>query len=104
VKRVEFHPEAQREFVVAARFYETERKGLGVDFIATVERTYEVLRESPGVGRRVGRGYRRVLVPKFPYGILYRVAAGPSTSSQGCISTAAPDTGGAAVEDETSNG
>jgi hypothetical protein len=56
VRSVEFHPEAQREFVSAARFYERQTVGLGIDF-------------GPPFGPRL----RRVLAPKFPYGLLYRV-------------------------------
>ena len=72
---VEFHPEAQNEFVSAARFYEDQRRGLGLDFTLTIQRTYERLPESPAAGASFGRRLRRVLVPKFPYGLLYRVEA-----------------------------
>jgi plasmid stabilization system protein ParE len=75
VRRVEFHPEAQNEFVLAARFYENQRQGLGLDFTLTIQRTYERLLESPASGAPFGRRLRRVLVPKFPYGLLYRVEA-----------------------------
>jgi len=75
VRSVEFHPEAQSEFASAARFYEDQRLGLGLDFILTVQRTYERLLEFPAAGRPFGRRLRRVLVPKFPYGLLYRVEA-----------------------------
>ena len=33
-----FHPLAEREFIAAARFYETRAPGLGADFIRQVER------------------------------------------------------------------
>ena len=72
---VEFHPEAQNEFVSASRFYEDQRQGLGLDFALTVQRTYERLPESPASGAPFGRRLRRVLVPKFPYGLVYRVEA-----------------------------
>jgi len=73
VRRVEFHPEAQNEFASAARFYEDQQRGLGLDFTLTIQRTYERLLESPAAGTPFGRRLRRVLVPKFPYGLLYRV-------------------------------
>jgi hypothetical protein len=43
VRRIEFHPEAQDEFISAAHFYERQTDGLGLDFITTVQRTYEQL-------------------------------------------------------------
>jgi toxin ParE1/3/4 len=73
VRRIEFHPEAQDEFISAAHFYERQTDGLGLDFIATVQRTYERLLESPASGPPFGRRLRRLLVPKFPFGLLYRV-------------------------------
>ena len=55
--------------------YENQRQGLGLDFTLTIQRTYERLLESPASGAPFGRRLRRVLVPKFPYGLLYRVEA-----------------------------
>ena len=62
MRSVEFHPEAQDEFISAAQFYERQTEGLGPDFIAF-----------PASGASFGRRLRRLLVPKFPYGLLYRV-------------------------------
>jgi len=73
VRSVAFHPEAQNEFVAAAQFYEDRSQGLGLDFSLTVHRTYERLLAHPGSSAPFGRLLRRVLVPKFPYGLLYRV-------------------------------
>ena len=73
MRSIEFHPEAQAEFVAAAQFYERQAEGLGLDFIRTVRQTYQRLLESPASGPPFGRRLRRLLVPKFPYGLLYRV-------------------------------
>ncbi len=50
MRSVEFHPEAQDEFILAAQFYEREAEGLGLDFIATVQHAYERLSEFPASG------------------------------------------------------
>jgi plasmid stabilization system protein ParE len=73
VRSVEFHPDAQNEFISAAQFYEDETIGLGLDFILTVQRTYERLLEFPASGAPFGRHLRRMLIPKFPYALLYRI-------------------------------
>ena len=73
MRSVEFHPDAQDEFISAAQFYESQTDVLGLDFVLTVQRTYERLREFPASGAPFGRRLRRLLVPKFPYGLLYRV-------------------------------
>lgn len=73
MRSVEFHPDAQDELISAARFYQDQTSGLGLDFLLTVQRMYERLLEFPASGTPFGRRLRRVLVPKFPYGLLYRV-------------------------------
>jgi len=75
VRRVAFHPEARDELIAAARVYESHSSGLGLEFILAVQRTYERLRRHPGSGHPFGRRLRRLLLPKFPYGVLYQVEA-----------------------------
>ena len=55
MRRVAFHPEALDEFASAARFYEDQRHGLGLDFTRAIQQTYERLRESATVGSPFGR-------------------------------------------------
>jgi hypothetical protein len=73
VKRVTFHPEAEAELVAAGKFYEAKWAGLGLDFIAEVQRATRTVVTYPRIGRRFSRRLRRVLVPRFPYGVLYQV-------------------------------
>jgi plasmid stabilization system protein ParE len=72
VRSVAFHPEAQAEFIAAARYYEAHAENLGLDFISVVEATYRRLATFPESGRPFGSRLRRVLVPGFPYGLIYR--------------------------------
>jgi plasmid stabilization system protein ParE len=72
VKSVEFHPEAEAEFIAAAQYYEGQAENLGLDFISVVERSYQRLMTFPESGHPFGPRLRRVLVPGFPYGLLYR--------------------------------
>jgi hypothetical protein len=94
VTRVEFHPEAQNEFASAARFYENQRHGLGLDFTLTIQRTYERLLEFPTAEAPFGRRLRRVLVPKFPTAFCTESKLTTSTSSRSCTFTVARVTGG----------
>ena len=87
MRSVEFHPEAQDEFISAAQFYERQAEGPGLDFVRTVQQAYERLLEAPASGPPFGRWLRRLLVPKFPYGLLYRVEPNASTSSRSCTFT-----------------
>jgi len=73
VKRVIFHPEAEAELVAAAKFYEAGSTGLGTDFMGEVERATRALVAYSRIGHRFSRRLRRILVHRFPYGLLYRV-------------------------------
>jgi plasmid stabilization system protein ParE len=76
VKRATFHAEAEAELVAAAAISEAELPGLGVEFIAEVERATHAVVSYPKIGHRFSRRLRRVLVRRFPYGLLYRIEAG----------------------------
>jgi len=73
VKRVVFHPEAEAEFMAAARFYDTHKPGLGLDFISEVRRAALALVANPRLGHRFSKRLRRLLIRRFPYGLVYRV-------------------------------
>lgn len=73
MRSVSFHPEAEAEFLAAARFYDDHTPGLGFDFIAEVQRATRVLAAYPELGHRFSRRLRRLIVRRFPYGLLYRV-------------------------------
>jgi plasmid stabilization system protein ParE len=68
VTRVVFHPEAEAELLAAARFYDAQTRGLGLDFIAEVGRAARTLARNPELGHRFSRRLRRFLVRRFPYG------------------------------------
>ena len=70
--RIEFHPEAEAELLAAARYYEGQALNLGLEFLGAVEATCERVLDFPDLGLPFGRRLRRVLVPRFPYGVIYR--------------------------------
>lgn len=72
MRRIEFHPEAEAELLSAARYYEDHAENLGLDLLVAVQRSYQRLAEFPASGHPFGQRLRRVLVPGFPYGLIYR--------------------------------
>jgi toxin ParE1/3/4 len=69
-----FHPLAEREFIAAARFYETRAPGLGTDFIRQVERAMSEIVARPKAGRLfAGNTIRRRLIQRFPFGVVYEI-------------------------------
>ncbi len=70
---VAFHPEAEAELLAAARYYEDQAEGLGVEFLDAVEATCDRVRDLPEIGHAFGARLRRLLVPRFPYAMIYQV-------------------------------
>lgn len=57
--------------IEAALFYEGEAAGLGDDFLDDVQHAIDSVREHPELGTSVAHGFRRVLVRRFPFSIIY---------------------------------
>ena len=71
--RVEMVREAEDDLMSAASFYEAQRRGLALRFIAAVERVVAFAVEQPLTGAPLGGAIRRHLVPGFPYSVIYDV-------------------------------
>jgi hypothetical protein len=69
---IEFHPSAQAELDASAGFYESRLEGLGIRFLTAVEETTERIVTWPDAGSPLGGGFRKRLVPGFPFSIVYR--------------------------------
>lgn len=57
----------------AAAFYEDSQPGLGKAFLADVEAATEEIARHPFMWRRIKGRFRRYLIPRFPYGLIYAV-------------------------------
>jgi toxin ParE1/3/4 len=66
-----FRPEAAAEVHEAFRWYETQRRGLGLEFLDRLEETLNRVRENPDQYPVVHRHVRRALVRRFPFGVFY---------------------------------
>lgn len=75
VRDVRFTALAARDVDEAFAWYEERRQGLGVEFEAALAATLVLLRQAPEAGPPVHRDIRRVLLPRFPYALYYRLAA-----------------------------
>ena len=53
-------------------FYESRVVGLGKFFAAEVQLTVTLIRQFPDTGLAVVPSRRRVVVPRFPYALVYR--------------------------------
>jgi toxin ParE1/3/4 len=71
--RIVFLAPAEEEMLEAAQYYESQTRGLGHEFLVEVQRTVARIIENPRLGQIVREAIRRRLMPKFPFGILYRI-------------------------------
>lgn len=84
--RLIIRPEAAEEVSDAAHWYESQERGLGREFLRAFRAATAVLRRSPLLYQPVVAQARRVLVRRFPYGVIYEVH-GPDVVVLSCIHT-----------------
>lgn len=70
---VSFHPEAAAEFEEAFDYYENCQTGLGKQLTQEVEAAIQLVQDYPLAWAIVDSSVRRVLIRRFPFGLLYSV-------------------------------
>ncbi|HEY4114976.1 MAG TPA: type II toxin-antitoxin system RelE/ParE family toxin [Rhizomicrobium sp.] len=71
MSRFVFHAEADRELDDAMSWYEERKQGLGGQFRAAVDQALSTIQSNPKAFARVVGPYRRLVMRRFPYGIIY---------------------------------
>jgi plasmid stabilization system protein ParE len=69
---VRFSSAAIKEVREAAAFYESEVEGLGRAFLGKLREAILEIREYPSASRIIRGDFRRCLLSRFPYGIVYQ--------------------------------
>jgi toxin ParE1/3/4 len=67
-------PEAEDDIAAAYAWYEDRRMGLGEDFLVRVDAAVGRLCRDPEGHAVIYKGYRRALVRRYPYAIIYEYA------------------------------
>lgn len=70
---VAFDPDARAEFLAAVEYYEEGQTGLGLRFRRAVEAEVESIGAMPFRFRVLHEPFRRCLIPKFPYAIIFSI-------------------------------
>ena len=70
---VAFDPDARAEFLAAVEYYEESQVGLGRRFREAVETEVESIGAMPFRFRVLHAPFRRCLIPKFPYSIIFAI-------------------------------
>ena len=69
---IRFYPDTYQEIRESYNWYESKSKGLGEKFLKELEKSFSAIRQTPNTYPMVSKNIRRILVNKFPYGILYK--------------------------------
>ncbi|OGI46870.1 MAG: hypothetical protein A2637_06020 [Candidatus Muproteobacteria bacterium RIFCSPHIGHO2_01_FULL_65_16] len=71
--RIEFHPAAGRELTDSVEYYDSRLPGLGADFLGEFRRSLDLIDKNPEIGAVVEAPYRRVVLNRFPFSVVYRL-------------------------------
>jgi toxin ParE1/3/4 len=71
--RVKLAPEAAEEMLDTAAWYDRREAGLGQKFITACDESFEHILHDPERHLNVGKGFRRYLMPRFPFVVYYEV-------------------------------
>lgn len=66
---------ARAEFMEAAEWYEGQREGLGMEFVAEVQKVLDRIGEQPDRFPLASGDIREAPIKRFPYCVYYRVKA-----------------------------
>ena len=69
---VTFRRAARAEFIEATAWYETQRSGLGVEFITEIERCIDAAAERPSTYEAIDKDVRRVVANRFPFSVYFQ--------------------------------
>jgi plasmid stabilization system protein ParE len=72
-------PEAAEDMAQAYDWYESQRAGLGEDFLTCVDASIQAICRTPEMHALIHENYRRGLVRRFPYAIFYEYESGTVT-------------------------
>ncbi len=68
---VNFHPNAEKEFIASVQWYGHSRKDLGNEFMIGIRKVIDLIEQNPFLFPIKNKNFREALVTKFPYFIIY---------------------------------
>jgi len=70
-----FHPSAEKELTDAVDYYNAVQRGLGLEFAKEIHHTIQNIISFPNSWAPLSEHTRRCLTNRFPYGVIYQMAA-----------------------------
>lgn len=71
-----FHPDVKEEIKVFYQWYQKQAEGLGEDFLSELDASFHIISEFPGSWLNFQSGFKRYLLSKFPFSVIYRESGG----------------------------
>lgn len=71
--QLSFHPDVSSELKSSYQWYQKQAHGLGDDFILELEKSFDTILNLPDTWPIFHKYYRRFLLSKFPFSIIYRL-------------------------------
>ena len=68
-KKIIVRSEAEADISDAYKWYESQRKGLGENFLLCIEEALARVSRKPSIYSQVHKDVRRILIHRFPFGI-----------------------------------
>ncbi len=68
-----YHPFAEEEMIIAAKYYNSQASGLGIKFLNDFDNTIDEIIETPNTWITLDEDIKRHQLSHFPFGILYRI-------------------------------
>ena len=73
--RLVAEPRADLDIAAAYQWYETDRVGLGLEFLDQLGAAYDRIAEDPFAYQDLEAGIRRALLRRFPYAVYFAIEA-----------------------------
>jgi len=71
--RVIYSPQAVKELLDIVKYYDKNKPGLGAEFLRDLDRQINLCTSEPEIGMQVDQVYRRLVMKRFPFNIIYRI-------------------------------
>ncbi len=76
MKQILFYPEAEKEMIEAAKWYESQQPDLGKRFLSSIQSSLSQITLKPNLFALIYKDIHRCITKTFPFGILYRIKKG----------------------------
>jgi plasmid stabilization system protein ParE len=71
LRNIIFHPDVEEEIQAAYQWYQQQSEDLGEQFLTELESALQLVSLYPVLWPNFQLGFRRYLLPRFPYSVLY---------------------------------